>query len=141
MEITINHLAVLIATLSTLVVGSIWYTPKVFGNSWIKLAKLDPKELENLGIKPIIITVFVSLISAYMLACFSFFVYEFYKTKYSFLTISIVAAFSLWLGFTATRMITHDAFEGRSWKLTGLNISHELVTFAIMGLIIGLFGI
>ena len=28
----INYLAVIAATLSTLIVGSIWYAPKVFGN-------------------------------------------------------------------------------------------------------------
>lgn len=28
----INWWAVILATLSTMVIGSIWYTPKVFGN-------------------------------------------------------------------------------------------------------------
>ncbi|MET1156149.1 MAG: DUF1761 domain-containing protein, partial [Arthrobacter sp.] len=44
-------------------------------------------------------------------------------------------------GFTAARFVTHDAFEGRPAGLTVLNIVHELVTFLVMALIIGLFGI
>ena len=32
----INFLAVLVAGLSTMVVGSIWYNPKVFGSAWMK---------------------------------------------------------------------------------------------------------
>ena len=31
MELAINYWAVILATLSTMIVGSIWYTPKVFG--------------------------------------------------------------------------------------------------------------
>ena len=36
----INFLALLLAALSTLVVGFIWYNPKVFGNIWMKEAGL-----------------------------------------------------------------------------------------------------
>ena len=31
-----NYLAILVAALSTLVIGFIWYNPKVFGNAWMK---------------------------------------------------------------------------------------------------------
>ncbi|HSX02405.1 MAG TPA: hypothetical protein VLI05_03785 [Candidatus Saccharimonadia bacterium] len=41
----------------------------------------------------------------------------------------------------AVRFITHDAFEGRPVKLTILNLSNELVTIMLMGLIIGLMGV
>ena len=37
----INYWAVLLATISTMVVGSVWYTPKVFGTRWAKLANVD----------------------------------------------------------------------------------------------------
>ena len=32
----VNFLALALAALSTLVVGFIWYNPKVFGNAWMK---------------------------------------------------------------------------------------------------------
>ncbi len=38
MSVEVNWLAVALATVSTMAVGSIWYTPKVFGNTWIRLA-------------------------------------------------------------------------------------------------------
>ena len=53
----------------------------------------------------------------------------------------LVTAVILWAGFTAARFVTHDAFENRPPALTVLNISHELVTYVVMALIIGLFGI
>lgn len=139
MEFAINYLAVFIAGLSTMLVGSVWYNPKVFGNTWMKLAKIDKKQTEKGEIKPMIIAFVMSFITAFILAHFSFLAYQYYS--YSFLSISLITSFLLWIGFTAVRIITHDAFEGRLWKLTILNISHELVTILVMGLIIGLFGI
>lgn len=139
MEVQVNYVAVLLAALSTMVVGSIWYTPKVFGNAWIKLARLDRKQLEANGMWPIVITLLVSFASAYVLAHIAFLSNAYFKN--SFMQDSLTTAFWVWLGFTAARMITHDAFEGRRKKLTVLNISHELVTFLVMGAIIGAFGI
>ena len=36
MDVQINFLALIVASLSTLVVGFIWYNPKVFGTIWMK---------------------------------------------------------------------------------------------------------
>lgn len=139
MNVEINYLAVVLAALSTMVVGSIWYTPKVFGNAWMKLAGLKRADLEKNGMTPIVITVLVSLLTAYVLAHVAFLSNQYFK--HSFLQDSLTTAFWVWLGFNASRIITHDAFEGRRKKLTLLTISHELVTFMVMGLIIGLMGV
>lgn len=134
----INWLAVIAATISTMVVGSIWYTPKVFGNYWMKVAKVNPGEKKN-AVIPILVTLVVSFISAWVLAGATFLSFEFYGGSY--LANALLTALILWGGFTAARFITHDAFEGRPVGLTVLNCAHELVTFLVMGLIIGLFGI
>lgn len=140
MEVSVNYVAVVLAALSTMVVGSLWYTPKVFGNAWMRLAKLNKKELEKLGFMPIVITLVVSFITAFVLAHFTSLAFEFYKSEYSFLETALLTGAWAWLGFTAARFITHDSFEGRRKKLTLLNVSHELVTFLVMALIIGLIG-
>ncbi|GAB3552468.1 hypothetical protein GCM10027404_23070 [Arthrobacter tumbae] len=135
----INVLAVIIATLSTMVVGTIWYTPKVFGNYWMRTAKVNPSGDGKDAVKPILITVVVSFISAWVLAGSAAIAQEFYGGN--FLLNTLITAVILWAGFTATRFATHDAFEGRPVGLTILNSAHELVTFIVMALIIGLFGI
>lgn len=135
----INVGAVIVATLSTMVVGSIWYTPKVFGNYWMKVAKVSSSGDSKDAVKPILITLVVSFISAWVLAGSAAIAHDFYGG--SFLANSLITAVILWAGFTAARFITHDAFEGRPAGLTVLNCVHELVTFGIMALIIGLFGI
>lgn len=135
----INIWAVLLATLSSMVVGSVWYTPKVFGNYWMKVAKVSPSGEAKDAVRPILITLVVSFISALVLAGSAAISQHFYGGN--FLANTLITAVILWAGFTAARFITHDAFEGRPAGLTVLNCAHELVTLVVMGLIIGLFGI
>lgn len=135
MGVEVNWLAVVLAALSTMVVGTIWYMPKVFGNMWEKLAKIDKKNPANPAVA-IGITLIVSFFSAYVLAHVAYLSNSFFGN--SFLQDSLTTAFWVWLGFTAARFITHDAFENRPRQLTLLNISHELVTFMVVGLVIGL---
>lgn len=139
MEVHINVLAVIAAMASSLVVGSIWYSQSVFGKMWAKLARVDMSKKDKSVVKPIAITVVVSLITAYIVAHVAYLSNQFFGN--SFLQDSLTTAFWLWLGLTAARFITHDAFEGRPVKLTVLNCGNEFATIMIMGLIIGLIGL
>jgi hypothetical protein len=132
----INIWAVLAATLSTMVVGFIWYARPVFGTWWMKTAKV----VEGGSIAyPLVATLIVSFISSVVLAGAISIVYVFYGET-NFLLDAVLTALIFWAGFTAARVITHDGFENRPKLLTLLTISHELVTFLVMGLVIGLFG-
>lgn len=131
----INYIAVLLATLSSMVIGSIWYTPRVFGNYWMKKAGITPSGNAKDAIRPILVTVLVSFITSWVLAGAAYISYDFYGG--SFLVNSVVTGIVLWGGFTAARFITHDAFDGRPTGLTVLNVAHEFVTILVMALIIG----
>lgn len=43
----INFIALLLSALSTLVVGFIWYSPKVFGNIWMKEAGIREEQMKG----------------------------------------------------------------------------------------------
>ena len=133
----INYWAVLLAMLSSMVVGSIWYTPKVFGERWMRLAKVTPPGQASAAVVPILVTLVVSFITAWVLAGASTIAWHFYGGGY--LMASLVTGLLLWAGFTAARFITHDAFEGRPAGLTLLNCAHELVTIVVMAIIIGVW--
>lgn len=133
----VNYWAVILATLSSMLVGSIWYAPKVFGNRWMRLAKIDPDRNVGTAIVPILVTVLVSFITAWVLAGATVLSWHFYAGP--FWWNALVTAVVLWAGFTAARFITHDAFEGRPSSLTVLNIAHELVTIVVMAIIIGVW--
>jgi hypothetical protein len=133
----INYLAVVAATISSMVVGSVWYTPKVFGNYWMKAANITPSGNARDAIRPILITLVVSFITAWVLAGAIYISWAFYDS--SWLLNAIVTGIILWAGLTAARFITHDAFDGRPTGLTVLNVAHEFVTIVIMALIIGVW--
>lgn len=135
MDVQVNWLAVLLATVSTMAVGAVWYAQGVFGSRWAKWAKVDMKK-ERSAAGPLVGAFVASFISAYVLAHVAYLSNQFFDN--SFLHDALVTGFWLWLGFTATRLFVHDAFEGRPSKLTALNAAHELVTIMIMALIIGI---
>jgi hypothetical protein len=139
MNVEVNWLAVILATASSMVVGSIWYARSVFGDMWIKLTKQDEKKMGEGAGPAIAVTLVVSLITAYVLAHVAFLSHKYFNN--SFFVDAVSTAFWVWLGFTAARMVTHDAFERRPVKLTVLNAAHELVTLVVMGAIIGWLGV
>lgn len=141
MEVQVNYLAVILAMMSSLVVGSVWYAKGVMGTKWAKMVgvDLDSEKTKKAAPRAIMVTVVVSLVTAYVLAHVSYLANSFFGN--SFLQDTLTTAFWMWLGFTAARMITHDAFEQRPAKLTIMNITHELVTLLVMGAIIGAMGI
>lgn len=137
MDVEVNYLAVLLAALSSMVVGSVWYSKGVFGTVWGKLAgvKMDRKPKASEMTWLLGTTFLASLVTAYILAHVSFLANKFFGN--SFLSDSVQTAFWLWLGFTAMRVYVHDAFESRRKKLTLLTAGSELVTVLVMALIIG----
>jgi hypothetical protein len=135
MDVQVNWLAIMLATASTLVIGSVWYTPKVFGNLWMKLAKINPSKSAN-ATMAISLSVAASFITAFVLAHAIFLSNSFFQN--SFLQDALSTGFWLWLGLTATRVFVHDLFENRPKMLTLLTVGHEFATIMIMALIIGL---
>ena len=141
MDVEVNYLAVFLAAASSMVVGSIWYAPSVFGNTWMKLAKVDPKKQSSPKAMTILMggTFLVSLVTAYVLAHVIFLADQFFIN--SFLNDALNTAFWVWLGFVATRIVTHNTFDQRPGKLTWLALGNEFVTIMVMGLVIGLMGV
>ena len=138
MDVQVNYWAVLLAALSSMVVGSLWYMPAVFGNSWMKLAKIKPNRSDMSAGSMVWMygsVLVASLVTAYVLAHVTFLADKFFGG--SFMWNAVSTGFWLWLGFTAMRIFVHDTFEYRRKMLTLLNVSHELVTVLVMALIIG----
>jgi hypothetical protein len=139
MDVQINTWAVVLAALSSMVVGSLWYMPASLGKAWMKLSGVKPDRSKMTGGQMAWMygSVFVaSLVTAYVLAHVTWLANQFFND--GFLTDALQTAFWLWLGFTAARLYTHDVFESRRKKLTLLNAAHELTTVLVMALIIGL---
>ena len=90
----VNLWAVLLATASTLLVGSLWYTPKVFGTRWMALARVDRDKVASRGAIPILVTVVVSFVTAWVLAGATSIAHAFYDG--AFLSDALLTGAFLW---------------------------------------------
>lgn len=54
-----NPLALLVAAISALVVGFIWYNPKVFGTIWMKEADMSEEKMKGANMAKIFIMAFI----------------------------------------------------------------------------------
>jgi hypothetical protein len=125
----VNWLAVAIAAAATLVIGTIWYLPALFGKQWAELTGRD------LGARPnpmvYVVAIIGSLVTAYVLAL----VLEVVKQARGPVSLvdGIFIGIVAWAGFQATSYAVGSAFEGRSWTLWAINAGNGLVSFAVMG--------
>lgn len=134
--VVVHGWAVLLAAVSSMVVGSIWYAKGVFGATWQKLVKLDDKKMRARAPQALVIAFVSSLIMAYVLAHVIFLSHSFFGRTY--LGDSLRTGLWMWVGFQGMRLLMHDAFEQRDQRLTLLNMGNDLVTIMVMAGIIGL---
>lgn len=136
MNVDVNYLAVLLAALSSFVVGFIWYSKPVFGTVWANMVKLTEAQQKKGMARAMAFSFVAALLMAYIVAHVAFLSNSYFGN--SFLQDSLSTAFWLGIGVAATTIVTHDAFEQRRMKLTAINIGNQLATVLTMGLVIGL---
>lgn len=132
--VSVNLLAVLVAGIANMVVGSLWYSPAFFGKTWMALSGIKKEQMteaKKKGMAKYYAAAFlVGLVMIYILG--------------GFLAIFQVAnvmdalqiTFWLWLGFIATVSISSVLWEGKPWTLYFINIGHYLVSLGIASVIL-----
>jgi len=133
----LNFLAVLVAAISTMLVGFLWYSPALFANPWMKemgydlndKAKAD--EMKKSAGPAYAGSLVASLISAFVLALFL------HWTRAKGAQIGAMTGFHVWLGFVATVQFTAALFAKQSMKLFAINAGYQLVCYLVMGAILG----
>jgi hypothetical protein len=53
--------------------------------------------------------------------------------------LAILVGAAVWLGFSATALLQHNAFELKPTRLTVINGAYQLALFLAMAVVIGLF--
>ena len=133
--IAINYWAVLIATIVSCVIGSLWYGP-LFGNTWMKLTGVSPKAMKAMQKKAKFSMIFQIIATLIMSAVLSLFVSALEIVGWPE---GIGLGFWLWLGFLAPVLLGSILWEGKPVKLYILNAAYWLVNLCVMGAIIGLW--
>jgi hypothetical protein len=132
----LNWWAILLATLSTMPIGYIWYDLKIgFGKHWAKLNGLSEKELgSSEGMtKTFGMMIALSFATAFFMACLI------KATGITGFWDSFVFGVILGGIFRAGAHIIHDGFTKKPIELTLINAGHDIASLAVMAVIIGLW--
>jgi hypothetical protein len=129
---TINWLAVLVAGISSFVVGGIWYSPGLFGKAWMKDNNFTEESVKNGNKGKIFGWSFI--FSLVMAANLGMFLTDppstcpegcGIKTDISWGAIAAIAI--------------HSLFEQKPWRLILINGFYSIVSLTLMGAIIGVW--
>ena len=133
MSLSVNYLAVLVATIAGFATGAVWYTV-LFGKFWLKaVGPVAP--MGKMSAVPFIVSIVANAVMAWVLALI--------LTRFGDISVwnGICAGVMVWLGFVLTTIATNNAFPGRPWTLTAIDSGHWLAVLVVQGIVIGLFGI
>lgn len=138
MEVQVNLVGVVVATLASMVVGSVWYAKPVFGKTWMKLVGLTDEKMQKAGWLPLVFAITRGALLASVLSVLTF-VYNSHFEN-SFLSDALMVG--VWtVVLVVPMMIMHDLFEGRRKKISLINGLHETATIMAMVLAIGVVGL
>lgn len=127
----VNPLAVLAAALSTFVVGGVWYSPLLFARAWMRVNGFSEADVRRhskgraFGGSAVF-----ALIMAFNLALFL-------ADEKTDLTWGVTAGALAGVGWVATGIGTVALFENRSWTYIVINGGYQIVSFLVMGAILG----
>jgi len=140
----INYMAILLSGVGSMVLGFIWYNPKVFGDKWLSsLGRLPFTKEEGVTMqksmpKTYVASFFASLVTAYVLAH----VVDAFDVES--LASGVQTGFLMWLGFGLIGVVSYFLYE-RNLTLGGrgnaplhflITAGYHLVNFIMMGIIL-----
>jgi hypothetical protein len=138
---SINWLAVLVAGISSFVVGGIWYSPGLFGKAWMKDNNFTEEQIKNGGNKGKIFG-FTLIFSLLMAANLGMFLADGPADCPTACVQHTDVGFGAMAGFLAgiwtfCAIAIHSLFELKPWRLILINGFYSLVALTLMGAIIG----
>lgn len=130
---TVNYIAVILAAVSAIVLGFLWYGP-FFGKPWMKAMgmskeSMDKSKKEGMSQTYVLMTL-TALLKAFVLAVL--------LGSLAVMTSSaaLTAVFVLWLGFSVPLIMGDQLWGDKPWNLFVINAAYEIVALGIMGVIL-----
>ncbi|MCE7030370.1 DUF1761 domain-containing protein [Jiella avicenniae] len=125
---TVDYFAVVLATVVSMIVGTIWYT--ALARNWRRAARLEllggmerPGNFALAALSELVMATVFALLLAHFQAVT--------------LGGALLAAFYLWLGFVATTIVVNRRFQRFGWDLALIDAGHWLLVLLGQGLVFG----
>lgn len=137
-NVSMNWLAILVSALIPLIIGAIWYHPKVFGTVWMNATGITEDKLKTMSpAKAYVVAVVLSVV-------LSFYLYfnvliggpdDMRHGQEIYMTFKHGAAHGAFLGLFVVlpALATNATFEMKSAKYIFINVFYWIVSLALMG--------
>lgn len=125
----INWLSVLIAAISSFLIGGIWYGP-LFGKAWMTAFGYTEEDLKKRSVSK---TFGLSL----LLSLFASLILEMFIGPEADMVFGTMAGFFAGIGWVATFLGILYLFEMQTMKVYLINAGYCVISLTIMGLILG----
>jgi len=131
--ITVTFWPILAAGIANVLIGWIWYHPKIFGSAWMRMSGITPEVAEQ-GKKRMPLMAFVaflaSMVVAYVMNYFgiAWGVYDWIG--------AVELGFWCWIGFAAPALLGSVLWEQKPLKLYLINALYWLVSFIVIAVVL-----
>lgn len=137
-DLLINYWAVLGCAVFGMAVGMLWYSPVLFGKTWMKLSGCSEQDMAGAKKSGGMIKTYVG---AFLNGLLMSFVLAFFLDRVGTYDVAegLIVAGMLWLGFIATVYFSAVLWERKPFALFLINAGHTLVFLAGSSVILMLF--
>jgi hypothetical protein len=125
----VNPLAVIVAGIVHMVVGLLWYRPKIFGNAWTKLTGKDLNPAKQWLPLGVIGHLAIALVLAILINL----------AGVTDAVGGLAIAFLVWIGFIVTLEIGELIWEKIETKLFLIRIGEHLLSLSLAGIILAVW--
>lgn len=129
----VTFVPILVAAIVNVVLGMVWFHPKVFGDTWAKAAGLNPSAMEE-GKKKMPMMAFAAFLAAMVIA------YVMNHFGIAWGVFDWIGGVELgiwtWIGFTAPVLLGSVLWEMKSMKYYAITAGYWLVSFVVMAVIL-----
>lgn len=128
--VSINYIAVLVATIASMILGAVWYAPAVFGKEWMRLTNLTAKDTKQNRGAPMALMLVGSLVASYVMAHFVAF------TNATTVADGIRTGAWIGVGFVFTAAMSESIFSHRPARLLAITGGYQIVNLIMLGAIL-----
>lgn len=121
--------SILVVAIANMLLGSLWYSPVLFGQLWMKLSHHHSPPKKGM---------MKAYIGGFITAFVTAFVLSYFFSKFGIYTMAEAScfAFMVWLGFLATAGFGGVLWEKKPVKLYLIHVGFSLVSLQVMSWIL-----
>ena len=130
LSFAVNWVGVIVGNVALLVIGFVWFMPKVFGDRWIALMGRPGEQL-----KPgpdFVLSILAGTLNSLVMAVLAL------NLKATTVGDGILLGLVVWAGFFLSYMTANTVFAKRPWALWGIDVAHALVAQVVLAVIVTL---